>query len=93
VTPVYYMNMSAQLKLVIDRFYAFGEKLKGKKTVLITASASENITGILVENYKAIDSYLGLEDRGMVLGEGCPVPPVTAGSPFVGKAYEFGKSL
>ncbi len=92
-TPVYYMNMSAQLKLVIDRFYAFGESLKGKKTVLLTASASENITGILVENYKAIDGYLGMEDRGMVLGEGCPVPPVTAASLYPEKAYELGKSL
>lgn len=93
VTPVYYMNMSAQLKAAIDRFYAFGENLKGKKTVLITASASENITGILVENYKAIDGYLGMEDCGMVLGEGCPVPPVTSASPFMRKAYELGKSL
>lgn len=93
VTPIYYMNMSAQLKLVIDRFYAFGESLKGKKTVLLTASASENISGILVENYKAINGYLGMEDCGMVLGEGCPVPPVTAASPYPEKAYELGKSL
>lgn len=93
VTPIYYMNMSAQLKVVIDRFYAFGENLKGKKTVLISASASENISGILVENYKAICGYIGMEDRGMVLGEGCPVPPVTSGSPHMREAYELGKSL
>lgn len=93
VTPLYYMNMSAQLKVVIDRFYAFGESLKGKKTVLISASASEHISGILVENYKAINGYLGMEDCGTVLGEGCPVPPVTSASPYMNKAYELGKSL
>lgn len=93
VTPLYYMNMSAQLKTVIDRFYAFGESLKGKKTVLISASASENISDILCANYKAINGYLGMEDRGAVLGEGCPVPPVTAASPYMEKAYELGKSL
>lgn len=31
VTPLYYFGMSAQLKMVIDRFYAVNSELDGKQ--------------------------------------------------------------
>ncbi len=97
VTPVYYLSMTAQLKTVIDRFYSFSEKLSEKKlkTVLITAAGSpdEHSMGLIRDLYKAICGYLQLEDCGMILGAGCPVPPVTTNSPHMREAYELGKSL
>lgn len=40
VTPIYYFGMSAQLKMVVDRFYSYTTKLSGKhlKAALITAA-------------------------------------------------------
>ena len=44
VTPIYYFGMSAQLKMVIDRFYSFNSRLSGsgKKAALITAAWDSN---------------------------------------------------
>lgn len=62
-TPVYWWGPSSQVKAAIDRFYSlcYGgnyEKLKGKKVVLITASAdpakiaAPHLYGMLRESFK-----------------------------------------
>ena len=38
VTPLYYYGMSAQLKMIIDRFYARTEKLHRKKSVMMATA-------------------------------------------------------
>ena len=97
VTPLYYFGVSAQLKTVIDRFYAFnGELSSGRlKTVLIAAAWDSNewTMAALRDYYQTLCRYLNFNDCGMILGTGCGTVPMTQRSPFVQKAYELGKSL
>ena len=38
VTPLYYYGMSAQLKIIVDRFYSRTTKLNGKKSVIMATA-------------------------------------------------------
>ena len=50
-SPVYFYSINAQLKAVIDRFYANNEVLMGgKKAVLITAMADTEMDSALAAN-------------------------------------------
>ncbi len=40
-SPVYWMNISAQLKVVVDRMYSIWEKLQGKKIGVFVVGADE----------------------------------------------------
>lgn len=97
VTPVYYFGMSAQLKLVIDRFYGINSKLSGRglKTALITAAwdSNDDVMPYLRDHYQKLCRYMGFEDMGMILGTGCGTPNMTANSKHMNDAYELGKSL
>jgi multimeric flavodoxin WrbA len=97
VTPLYYFGMTAQLKTLVDRFYAFNEELMGKKlkTALLTAAWDNEdwIMQALVSHYQTICRYLNFQDMGMILGLGCGTPAMTAASGFPEKAYEFGRKL
>lgn len=97
VTPLYYFGMSAQLKIVIDRFYSFNGELsaKGLKTALIAAAWDSNDWTMrdLEAHYKTLCRYLSFQDQGMILGNGCGTVSMTKSSVFPQKAYELGKSL
>lgn len=97
VTPIYYFGMSAQLKLVIDRFYSFNSQLSAKrpKTALIAAAWDNNdqVMSSLKAHYEAICDYLGFQNQGMVLGKGCGSVPMTRRTKYPEEAYRFGKSL
>lgn len=97
VTPLYYFGMSAQLKTAIDRFYAFNAELSGKRldAALVAAAWDDKDWTMrdLAGHYQTICRYLGLEDRGMVLGAGCGTPAMTGASPLMRKAYDLGRSL
>lgn len=78
VSPIYYFGISAQLKTLIDRFYSFNTPLMGKglKSALIVAAwdDSEQVTSFARDHYLGICSYLGFENKGMILGGGCGTP-------------------
>lgn len=97
VTPLYYFGMSAQLKIVIDRFYSFNSMLHSKdlKTALIATAWDSNKEKMrpLAEHYKMICRYLGFEDMGTVLGLGCGTPDMTLRTIYPQIAYELGKSI
>ncbi len=97
VTPVYYFGMSAQLKMVIDRFYSFTCKLSAKhlKTALIAAAwdVGDDVMPYLAEHYKKLCRYMNFTDCGMILGTGCGTPSMTRGSRHMGEARRLGKSL
>lgn len=66
VTPLYYFGVSAQLKMVIDRFYSFNGQLTGKrlKTALL-AAAWDNKDWTMQEiksYYETLCSYLHFQD-------------------------------
>lgn len=74
VTPLYYYGMSAQLKLVIDRFYAVNARLQAsmKRAVLLAACADESVDSmsVLVDHYRTLCNYLGWQNAGEVLAVG-----------------------
>ena len=97
VTPLYYFGMSAQLKMVIDRFYSFTGKLSSRKlkTALIAAAWDSNDWTMqdLSAHYQTLCRYMNFQDQGMILGTGCGSVSMTKRSPFLNQAYELGKSL
>lgn len=75
VTPLYYFGMSAQLKMVIDRFYAVNSDLMGssKKSILLaTAYDDQDWTFKALEgHYQTVVAYLGWNNIGVLLAGGC----------------------
>ena len=96
-TPLYYLGMSAQLKLVIDRFYGVNEALRAhpKQAVLLAAcgDAEEDTLDALLAHYKALCSYCHWQDRGQALAIGVYDIGAVEGLPCLQEAYELGKSL
>lgn len=95
VTPIYYFGMSAQLKMVIDRFYSYTMKLSGKriKTALIAAAWDSDMKTMsyLRDHYTGLCDYMHFRNVGMILGTGCGNPGMTRGSRHMNAAYELGK--
>lgn len=96
-TPLYYYGMTAQLKIVIDRFCAYNSSINRKhmKSVLLAVAwNSDDWTfNALESHYQTLVNYLNLENQGMVLGRGCGSPVMTRRSRFMKEAYELGKRL
>lgn len=97
VTPLYYYGMSAQLKILIDRFCAFNSSIQRKhmkSAMLAAAWNSDDWTFEALEvHYKTLVRYLNLEDMDTVLGRGCGTPQMTRHSRYPQAAYALGKGL
>ena len=97
VTTLYYYGMSAQLKIMIDRFCAFNSSIQRrhmKSALLAVAWNSDDWTFDALEaHYKTLVRYLNLQDMGMVLGTGCGTPSMTQHSKFPQQAYQLGNRL
>lgn len=95
ITPLYYYGMSAQLKTVIDRFYARTGSLHRKKSILMaTAYNSADWTmAALVHHYETLVRYMEWQDIGKVLAIGCGSRPLIEKSEFPNQAYQIGLNL
>lgn len=97
VTPLYYFGFSAQLKMVIDRFYSFNGQLTAKrlKAALITAAWDSNSWTMqdIKAHYETLCRYLNFENKGEILGTGCGTVSMTKHTKFPKEAYEFGKRI
>jgi multimeric flavodoxin WrbA len=97
VTPVYFMTFSAQIKAVLDRFYAFGTKIAGgnRKAALLAAAAStpEEDLKPLVQNYQTIIGYLGWEDGGTIIVSDAPDRETLEATDWPEKAYALGREF
>lgn len=96
-TPLYYYGMSAQLKIVIDRFCAYNSSINRKhmKSALLTVAwNSDDWTFEALEShYHTLVRYLDFEDCGMVLGYGCGNLAMTKRSKYPETAYRLGRNL
>ena len=92
----YYYDINAQLKAVIDRFYANDAVLHGgKKAVLMVAMADdtmESAEGALA-SFKGMANYLEWEIAGTVVGVNCMTPEMIRNTDYPKQAYELGKAL
>ena len=97
VTPLYYYGMSAQLKILVDRFCAFNASLTAghKKSALIAAAWNSDTWTFdaLDAHYQTLVRYLDLDDQGTILGRGCGIPAMTSHSCFMQEAYTLGKNM
>lgn len=96
-TPLYYYGMSAQLKILVDRFCSFNGSIQRKhmcSALLAVAWNNDNWTFEALEShYRTLVHYLNFRDQGMVLGKGCGTPAMTQNSDYLAMAYQLGKGL
>jgi multimeric flavodoxin WrbA len=95
-TPMYYFGISAQLKAVIDRFYAINGSIHvPKKAVLLmtyaNTAASEAVP--IKSHYDVLLKYLGWTDAGQIVAPGVWPAGAIRNTPFPEQAYRLGKSL
>lgn len=103
-TPIYFMSVSAQLKVFMDRFIAgelYMRQSRGKKAYFITVSAAP-ISPEHAENHEAANgTFRGflrclrqVEEGGILNAGGAYAPGTIREQPvWMEKAYEMGKSV
>lgn len=95
-TPLYYFGFSAQLKLVIDRFYAINSQLHSPRDAVLLAAAwntNDWTFPALAHHYETLVRYMGWRDVGQILGTGCGTRSACESSEFPKLAYELGKKV
>ena len=95
--PMYYFGFSAQIKSVIDRFYAINGRIKGapKKTAFLMAyanSAYKDAEAMRV-HYATLANSLGWRDMGSVIAPGVWTAGSIRNTTYGDEAYQLGKSL
>ena len=98
VSPIYYFGFNAQLKAVIDRFYAVNAQLKlqtEKKAILLTAGGGKEewIPDGIFANYHTMLRYLNWTSLGQICALGCHVKDQLAQTGCLELAKELGESL
>ncbi len=97
-TPLYYWNMSGQLRTAIDRLFALeendGNLLRGndRACALLMAAEGKGFADVLTY-YDHLAEHLHWENLGHVLAGGnCDAGDI-AGKPELGQAYALGNSI
>ena len=95
-TPMYYFGISAQLKAVIDRFYAINGSIHvPKKAVLLmtyaNTAASEAVP--IKSHYEVLLKYLGWTDAGQVIAPGVWPVGAIGRTKYPEQAYQLGKHI
>lgn len=97
VSPLYYFGFSAQMKVMIDRFYSFNGQLAAKKlkTALIVAAWNSDSWTMqdVKAHYETLCHYLNFQNQGEILGVGCGTVPMTKRTQFPQEAYRLGKKI
>lgn len=95
-TPMYYFGMSAQLKTVIDRFYAVnGQIHRPKKAALLMtyANTAASEAEPIKNHYKVLLAYLGWTDAGQIIVPGVWPAGAVNQTEYPRRAYELGKNI
>lgn len=96
-TPMYYFSISAQMKRVIDRFYAINGQIKGapkKAAFLMTyADTSRQEAEPMLVHYHTLMNYLGWTSVGEVVAAGVWTAGSVRHTDYPEQAYRLGKSL
>ena len=93
-SPIYWFDITAQLKTVIDRMYSRGSVgFNFSKTALLLNSGADNVYDAAVAQYKAMTSYLKWQDMGIVTAPDLKEKGAVKDSPAMEEAYRLGLSL
>lgn len=97
-TPLYYWNMSGQIRTAIDRLFALEEgdgnllRGHGRASVLLMAAEGHGFEDILTY-YDHLTEHLRWKNLGHVLAGGNGDIGDIEGKPELGQAYELGRSI
>ncbi|MCM1246313.1 MAG: flavodoxin family protein [Roseburia sp.] len=97
-TPLYYWNMSGQLRTAVDRLFALeegdGNLLRGndRACVLLMAAAGQGFEDVL-PYYEHLMEHLQWKDLGHVLAGGNRNEGDVKGKSELKQAYDLGKSI
>lgn len=95
-SPMYYFGLSAQLKAVIDRFYAINGRIHvPKKAVLLMtyANTRPSQAAPIESHYEVLLDYLGWTDAGRVIAPGVWQAGAVNRTDYPRQAYELGKNI
>ncbi len=96
ISPIYYYAMNAQIKAVIDRFYANDMALHTpKKAVLMVTMADETMESAegAIAAFRGMTSYLGWHIAGILVGAVCGDVDALNKTDYPEQAYRLGKNL
>ena len=95
VSPIYYYDWNAQLKTVIDRFYANSEALRAPKdTALMLTMADDTMESAdgAILSYRNMMGFMNWKDRGVIAARDCWERADIEKSQYPALAYELGKN-
>lgn len=95
-SPVYFYNMTAQLKALIDRTYGHEKDLKGKEFFYISTSTDrddESTDGVFEAFHGFARCLYGSVERGAIRGNGARNRGDIDTHPAMQQAYEMGKDV
>lgn len=93
-SPIYWFDISAQLKLAIDRMYAFGGcGFNFSKVAMLLDSGSDGVYDAAIAAYKAMCSYLNWKNLGIITIPGMVEKGDMAHNAKLAEVEEFGSSL
>lgn len=88
VTPLYYLGMSALLKIIVDRFYDYNHYLKDDKfTIMMATAAGEDFSSLKLHYHQIID-YMRWKDVGTIWDAGALTHPLI--DKYGQEAYKLG---
>jgi multimeric flavodoxin WrbA len=96
VSPIYYFDMTAQLKLAIDRTFALlsvGTPVKKAVFLITCGDDTEKAAQGAVMTYNDICSYSKWEDAGVIICTGLHKPGEIDGRGELVKARELGREI
>lgn len=96
VTPIYYYGMNAQIRAVIDRFYANDAGLHGKKKTALMVTMADDVATTAngaVASFEGMANYLDWEIAGTVIGVDCADITALEKTDYPAQAYQLGKNF
>ena len=95
-SPVYYFGLSAQIKAVVDRFYASLARpypLSSSVLLLALGGDPETDAAAAFVNYNSLAAFMKWQDKGQIAADGVMDKDDIDGHPALIRAEELGKSL
>ncbi|MDR0917269.1 MAG: flavodoxin family protein [Oscillospiraceae bacterium] len=96
-SPVYYWNVTAQLKTAIDRFYSSLRvnplTVKRAALILTCGNGAPDSCDPSIATYKRICRHQNWEDSGIVTAQSLHAPEMLDGRAELGSARELGQSI
>ena len=95
-SPVYYFNVSAQIKLAIDRFYALlelGMAVKRAALLMTCGNTSETAAASSISMFRQICAYQKWEEAGIIIAPGLHSPGEIKGRAELEQARRLGENI